>query len=269
MTMTKKDPNRMPVLFLGHGSPTTILSENEATQGWRRIGEELPKPKAILVISAHWYTKGTSVTAMVRPQTIHDFGPLSPKLFKMNYPAPGDPELAARVKQVLAPTAVTLDQSWGFDHGAWTVLKKTFPKADIPVVQLSLDQSMEGADHFALGAKLRPLRDEGVLILASGNIVHNMSALIWEEQAPVYPWAERFRDYVVEHIKARDFDPVINYKQGGDDAMACVPAPDHYFPLMYALAASDDDDKVSLENDFFQLGSIGMSSFIFDSRSAN
>ncbi|MEM8934831.1 MAG: 4,5-DOPA dioxygenase extradiol [Pseudomonadota bacterium] len=256
-------PGRMPVLFIGHGSPTTILTDNDATRGWARIGASLPRPKSILVISAHWYTRGTAVTAMAAPRTIHDFGPLAPELFEMAYPAPGDPQLAARVQTLLEPTRVTLDDSWGFDHGCWTVLKKAFPEADIPVVQLSLDHALSGQEHYALSQKLRPLRDEHVLIIASGNIVHNMSTLIWRDDAPTYPWGEKFRDHLVGHIRDRNFDPVIDYQQGGQDALHSVPAPDHYFPLMYALGASSDDDTISVENDFFQLGSIGMTSFVF------
>ena len=261
--MSNAIPRRMPVVFFGHGSPTTILTDNPATEGWRRIALSLPRPKAILVISAHWYTTGTCVTAMEHPRTIHDFGPLAPELFEMEYPAPGDPGLARRIKDELAPIEVTLDQQWGFDHGTWTVLKKAFPHADIPVVQLSLDVRMSGWDHFELGGKLEKFRDEGVLIIASGNIVHNMSTLIWRDDASAYDWGERFRDYVINHIKRREFDPVIDYKRGGKDALAATPAPDHYYPLLYALGVTNEKDIVSVETDFFQFGSIAMTSLVF------
>ncbi len=255
---------RQPVLFIGHGSPTTILSDNKATRNWAKLGKSLAKPKSILMISAHWYTRGTAVTAMPTPKTIHDFGPLSPDLFKMQYPAPGNPALARRVKDLLAPEVdVALDKSWGFDHGTWTILKKIFPEADVPVVQLSLDEHLAGAGHFKIGQKLQALRDEGILIIASGNIVHNMGRLIWKDNAPTYPWGERFRDYVLKHTKKREFEPLIEYMGGGADALQSVPYPDHYFPLMYALAATDQNDRLTVENDFFQLGSIGMTSMVF------
>ena len=260
----KQNSARMPVLFLGHGSPTTILTDNEATRWWSALAARLPKPKSILMVSAHWWTRGTCVTAMQTPKTIHDFGPLAPELFEMRYPAPGSPDLAKQVAGLLAPTKVKLDQSWGLDHGAWTVLKKVYPGADIPVVQLSLDQAFSGEDHFRIGEKLRPLRDEGVLIVASGNIVHNMSMLIWRDNAPTYPWGKNFRDYVAANIKRRNLEAVVDYRQGGEDALMSVPAPDHYYPLMYALGATDETDQAMVENDFFQLGSIGMTSFIFN-----
>ena len=255
--------DRMPVLFLGHGSPTTILTDNPATRWWEKLADRLPRPKSILVVSAHWWTRGTQVTAMEQPKTIHDFGPLAPELFQMHYPAPGDPGLARRVSELLKPVNVKEDQSWGFDHGTWTVLSKVYPEADIPIVQLSLDQAASGQKHFQLGEALRPLREEGVLIIASGNIVHNMSRLVWQDNAPTYPWGETFRDFVAANINRREFAPLIDYRQGGQEAMLSVPAPDHYYPLLYVLGASDDDDQAKVENDHFQLGSIGMTSFIF------
>lgn len=195
---------RMPALFLGHGSPMNVLEDNLYTQTWQQLGQTLPRPQAILAISAHWYTRGTAVTAMDKPRTIHDFGGFPQALFDINYPAPGSPALAKRVQQLLAPLAVQADDSeWGLDHGAWGVLAKMYPAADIPVVQLSIDGTRDAEYHFRLGQKLSALRDEGVMIVASGNVVHNLRMMRWQGSQEPYPWAVSFNQYVRDNLAQR------------------------------------------------------------------
>ncbi|MEM6913612.1 MAG: 4,5-DOPA dioxygenase extradiol [Pseudomonadota bacterium] len=266
--MTSLDhPVRMPVVFFGHGSPTTILTKNKATASWRDIAARIPKPKAILCISAHWYTNRLYVTAMERPRTIHDFGPLSPDLFKITYPAPGAPELAQRIRELAAPVEVGLDQQWGLDHGSWTVLSVAYPEADIPVVQLSLDSRQSPGWHLEFAKKLRPLRDEGVLIVGSGNIVHNLSVLEWKDNVPPYDWAVRFRDFILENVQTRSFDTITAYADQGSDAALSVPHPDHFLPVLYVLGASVENDSVDVETDYFQFKSLSMASLVFSDTS--
>lgn len=257
------EARRLPVVYIGHGSPTNVLEDNAFTRDWAQIGMTVGKPKAILCVSAHWFTRGTGVTAMPAPKTIHDFGPIKPELFQQQYPAPGSPELAARVQSLLAPMAVALDQEWGFDHGCWTVLKKAYPGADVPVVQLSIDGTKSPRWHYELGQKLRPLRDEGVLIVASGNIVHNLGVMEWTEDAEPYGWACDFRDFMKEAIIARDHDAVIDYESKGPSANNAAPDRDHFYPILYALGASDESDPIDIRTDRFQFKSINMASFVF------
>ena len=247
----------MPAIFFGHGSPMNTLESNRYTQTWRRLGEAAGKPKAILCISAHWYTRGTEVTAMERPKTIHDFYGFPQELFDVQYPAPGDPALAARVRELLAPVEVGLDQSWGLDHGTWSVLKHAFPDADVPVVQLSIDGTQPAAFHHALGARLAPLRDEGVLIAGSGNVVHNLGVMRRNGGSP-YDWAVRFNDYVRDAIATGHYGRLIGYEQAGQDARMAVPTPEHYLPLLYVLGSQQSDESASFAVDGLELGSIGM-----------
>ena len=249
---------RMPAMFFGHGSPMNTLEHNQYTETWRRLGETVSKPKAILAISAHWYTRGAAVTAMESPRTVHDFGGFPQELFEVQYLAPGDPALAARVRELLAPIDVQLDKSWGLDHGTWSVLVHAFPHTDIPVVQLSIDGTKPPSFHYELAQKLAPLRNEGVLIVGSGNVVHNLDRIQWAEAAKPYDWAVRFNDEVSSYLAARDHGPLIDYATLGEDARLSVPTPDHYLPLLYVIAQQDENEIISLPVDGIEFGSIGM-----------
>ncbi len=249
---------RLPAVFFGHGSPLNALEQNRFTDAWRHIGTALPKPKAILCVSAHWMTRGTAVTAMDKPRTIHDFSGFPQELFEVQYPAPGSPHLAAGVRELLAPVEVQLDQSWGLDHGTWSVLKQVYPDAHVPVVQLSLDANQPPQYHYDLGARLAPLRDEGVLIVGSGNVVHNLGRIQWAEDARPYDWATRFNEKARAHLAARAHQPLIDYLSLDGDARLSVPTPEHYLPLLYIIATQDRSDTVSLPVDGIELGSISM-----------
>lgn len=248
----------MPVLFFGHGSPMNALHRNRYSEAWRRMGEQVPQPAAILAISAHWYIRGTAVTAMEQPRTIHDFSGFPKELYAVQYPAPGSPSLAERVCELLAPVEVSLDLSWGLDHGTWSVLVHVFPDADVPVVQLSLDASQPPAFHYDLATRLRPLRDEGVLIAGSGNIVHNLGRMQWSENAPPYDWAVRFDKAVHRRLEARDHSALIEYPALGPDARLSVPTPEHFLPLLYVIAQQREDETVSFPVGGIEYGSIGM-----------
>ncbi len=254
---------RMPVVFFGHGSPTNALEDNRATRGWQQIAKSIPKPKAVLCISAHWCTRGTAITAMSSPRTIHDFGRSLPApLFDCQYPAAGSPELAARTVELLAPTIATLDQTWGLDHGTWSVMSKAWPDATVPAIQLSLDTAQADRTHFDIGRRLIPLRDEGILIAGSGNIVHNLDIMEWNEEAEPYDWAVRFNDYIKDCVATNDMERLFAYPELGDDARLAVPSPDHFWPLLYALGARDDD-PVQYSTDFIQYKSLAMTSMVF------
>jgi 4,5-DOPA dioxygenase extradiol len=248
---------RMPAIFFGHGSPMNTLDDNRYTQAWARLGAKAGKPKAILAVSAHWFTRGTAVTAMETPKTIHDFYGFPQELFDVQYPAPGDPALAARVRQLLAPADVALDQSWGLDHGTWSVLKHAYPNADVPIVQLSIDATQPAAFHHALGAHLASLRDEGVLIAGSGNVVHNLGVMGRNGGAP-YDWAVRFNDYVRDAIVTQHYERLIAYHEAGQDAHLSVPTPEHYLPLLYVLGAQQPGENVTFAVDGLELRSISM-----------
>lgn len=249
----------MPAVFFGHGNPMNALQDNDYTRGWAAIGREVPRPKSILSISAHWYIPGTSVTAMPAPRTIHDFGGFPPELYKIVYPASGDPALADRVQALLAPMSVNADRAWGLDHGTWTVLRHAFPRADIPVVQLSIDERKPSEYHFEVGKRLAPLRDEGVLIVGSGNLVHNLHAYAWGRQ-PTEPfeWAVRFEDKARELLLAGDDGPLIAYGTLGSDADLSIPTPDHYLPLLYVIALRREDDPVRFPVEGVDGGSVSM-----------
>jgi 4,5-DOPA dioxygenase extradiol len=249
----------LPVIFLGHGNPMNALASNAYTRAWERIGEDAPRPRAILAISAHWYVPGTAVTIATNPVTIHDFGGFPRELFEVQYPAPGDPSLARRVQQLLAPLDVKADEEWGLDHGTWSVLRHVYPAADVPIVQLSIDESRPASWHFEIGRKLAPLRSEGVLIVGSGNIVHNLRTYAWgrHPQEP-YDWAVRFDSKVRELIAAGDYDPLIHYEGLGRDAALAIPTPDHYLPLLYVLAAGERGEPVRFPVEGIDGGSISM-----------
>jgi 4,5-DOPA dioxygenase extradiol len=250
---------RLPALFLGHGNPMNALEDNSWTRAWARLGATLPRPRAILAISAHWYTTGTAVTAMQAPRTIHDFGGFPPELFEVYYPAPGDATLAARVRQLLSPLNVAADHTWGLDHGSWSVLHHLYPQADVPVVQLSIDETQPPAFHHRLGAQLRPLREAGVLLLGSGDVVHNLHSYAWgrHPQKP-YDWALRFETHVRERLEAGDHAPLIDYASFGRDAVLAVPTPEHYLPLLYVLGASIPGEPVSFPVEGMDGGSVSM-----------
>ena len=249
----------LPALFLGHGNPMNALRDNAWTQAWRHLGERLPRPRAVLAISAHWYIPATAVTAVVAPRTIHDFGGFPRELFAMRYAARGDPQLAARVQQLLGPVPVAADHDWGLDHGSWSVLCHLYPQADIPVVQLSIDETQPPAFHYELGARLRPLREDGVLLLGSGDIVHNLHAYAWgrHPQEP-YDWALRFESRVRAHLAAGEHAPLIDYPGLGPDALLSVPTPEHYLPLLYILGASAAHEPVSFPVEGMDGGSVSM-----------
>ena len=237
---------RLPVAFFGHGSPMNALQRNRFTEAWAEFGSSIPRPRAILAISAHWYVPGTKVTAGSSPRTVHDFNRrFPPELFDLVYPAPGDETIAARVRALLDPVPVALDDRWGFDHGAWAVLVHAFPDAQIPVVELSIDRTKPAAFHYDLAARLAPLRDEGVLIIGSGNVVHNLE--IWDrEDRSEHDWAVRFERRVRDLVIAQDHAPLVAYTTGGADATLSVPTPDHYLPLLYVIAQQREDDRVSV-----------------------
>jgi len=248
----------MPMVFFGHGSPMNTLEHNQYTEAWRCLGESVPKPKAILSVSAHWYTRGTAVTAIESPRTIHDFGGFPQELFEVQYLAPGDPALAARVRELLANVDVQLDKTWGLDHGTWSVLVHAFPHADVPVVQLSIDGTKPPSFHYELAQQLAPLRNEGVLIIGSGNVVHNLGQIHRGEDAKPYDWALRFNDKVRGYLTARDHGPLIEYVTLGEDARLSVPTPDHYLPLLYVIAQQGENETISFPVDGIEYGSIGM-----------
>jgi 4,5-DOPA dioxygenase extradiol len=249
----------MPALFLGHGNPMNALARNAYTEAWARVGASIPRPKAVLAVSAHWYLPGTAVTAVETPRTIHDFGGFPRELFEFEYPAPGDPGLAERVRELLEPTPVRLDSGWGLDHGTWSVLCHVFPDADVPVVQLSIDETEAPAYHYELGARLAPLRDEGVLVVGSGNIVHNLHAYAWgRHPAEPFDWAVRFEAKARELLVAGDHDPLVDYESLGRDAMLAAPTPEHYLPLLYVIGTRQDGDEVTFPVEGVDGGSISM-----------
>jgi 4,5-DOPA dioxygenase extradiol len=247
----------MPVVFFGHGSPMNTLDRNQYTEAWRRLGESIPAPKAILCVSAHWYTEGTAVTAMVKPRTIHDFYGFPQALFDVQYPAPGEPKLASRVRDLLAPLDVALDQSWGLDHGTWSVLKHAYPGADVPVVQLSIDGTQPPRFHYETGRRLAPLRDEGILITGSGNVVHNLR-LMKRGGGPAFDWAVRFNERIRQSLASRDHRALVDLEELGEDARLSVPTPEHYLPLLYVAGLQREDEAMSFPVDGYDLGSISM-----------
>jgi len=260
--MSTATHERMPAIFFGHGSPMNTLAHNAYTEAWQRLGTSAPRPKAILAISAHWVTRGTAVTAMAMPKTIHDFGGFAQALHDFQYPAPGDPALAARVRDRLAPLQVHMDESWGLDHGTWSVLAHAFPAADIPVVQLSMDGTKPARFHYELGKQLAPLRDEGVLIVGSGNAVHNLALMQAGAGVRAFEWAKRFNEQVRAALSVRDHLTLINYERLGEDARLSVPTNEHYLPLLYIAALQADTEPIAFAVDGYEAGSLGMLSVI-------
>ena len=249
---------KMPAVFVGHGSPMNAIGGAYA-EAWRALGTGLRRPKAVLCISAHWYVDETAVTAMPSPRTIHDFYGFPKALYEMSYPAPGEGWLVERVVDLADGRHVRRDYEWGLDHGAWSVLAQMFPKADIPVVQLSIDRRKPGDFHYGLGQALARLREEGVLILGSGDVVHNLAVM--QPDAPPYDWAQRFNERVKAHVLAFEHAPLVDYENLGPDAALAIPTPEHYLPLLYVLAAQREDDPVTMFNDVIEMGSVSMLGF--------
>jgi 4,5-DOPA dioxygenase extradiol len=263
ITESYKDTEKLPVLFVGHGSPMNAIEENEFVTGWRNIGKTIPKPNAILCVSAHWETRGTLVTAMEKPRTIHDFGGFPGELYEVQYPAPGNPELAKETKTIIKKTEVSLDEKWGLDHGCWSVIKHLYPAADIPVIQLSLDYFQSPQYHYDLGSELSLLRKKGILIVGSGNIVHNLSLVAWdkmEESGFGYDWAIEANEKVKKFILSNDHKSLIDYKKQGRAFSLAVPTSDHFLPLLYSLALKEENEKIEIFNDKAVAGSLTMTS---------
>jgi len=256
----------MPVLFLGHGSPMNAIEENEFVTAFRNIGKSIPRPKAILCISAHWETKGSFVTAMQQPRTIHDFGGFPQALFDVQYPAPGSPELANECKSTVKKTILGLDDKWGLDHGCWSVVKHLYPRADVPIVQLSLDYSQSPQYHYDLAKELSSLRSKGVLIIGSGNMVHNLGMLAWEKLNDTFgfDWAIEANEKMKKYMLANDHQSLINYSSQGKAFELAIPSPEHYLPLLYALALKEENEKLSFFNDKAVAGSLSMTSVKID-----
>jgi 4,5-DOPA dioxygenase extradiol len=249
----------MPAIFFGHGNPMNAIEQNTYTEAWARIGQILPRPKAIVMVSAHWYLPATLVTGMPRPRTIHDFGGFPRPLYEVTYPAPGEPALAQRLQSLLAPVEVGLDDRWGLDHGTWSVLVHAYPQADVPIVQLSIDETQPASFHYELGKRLAPLRDEGILIAGSGNLVHNLHTYAWGRH-PVEPfdWALRFEAQARALIESGDHRPLIDYESLGRDAMLSAPTPDHYLPLLYVLGARRAGEAATFPIEGIDGGSVSM-----------
>jgi 4,5-DOPA dioxygenase extradiol len=258
-----KASQRMPALFLGHGSPMNALENNPITRIWQQLGRELPTPTAIVSISAHWMTAGkTEITAMPLPKTIHDFGGFPKALYEVQYPAKGAPELAAELQKELQYTRLGHDHSWGLDHGTWSVLRHLYPKADIPVIQLSIDMSRDGNWHYNFGQALARWRNKGVLFLGSGNLVHNLRMLDWDRPNGGYDWAVEFDTFSAEKMSAGDFKPLVNFEKLGTAAKLSIPSTDHYLPLLYILGMQQTGEKTSFPVTGMQMGGISMRSVL-------
>ncbi|MEA4870696.1 MAG: 4,5-DOPA dioxygenase extradiol [Christensenella sp.] len=253
--------NRMPALFVGHGSPMNAIEDNPYSRAWSALGQSLEKPKAIVSISAHWFTRGTKINDEESPSMVYDMYGFPEELYQVKYPAKGSPELADRVSHLLG-SAVSIDNHWGIDHGAWSVLRRMFPAADVPILPLSVNAQLAPEDHFSLGKRLMPLRDDGVLILGSGNVVHNLARIDWRKPEGT-PWAEEFDQYIYRAVTTRSFNDAINYLSAGDSAELAVPSLDHFLPLLYVLGASDESDQISAFNQDCLLGSLSMTSYLF------
>ncbi|UOK42258.1 MULTISPECIES: 4,5-DOPA dioxygenase extradiol [Flavobacterium] len=258
-----EEDTKLPVLFIGHGSPMNGIEDNQFSQTWRAMGQKIEKPKAVLVISAHWLTRGTHITAMNQPKTIHDFGGFPQELFEVQYPAPGNPELALATKQLITKTDVGLDHDWGLDHGTWTVVRHMYPDADIPVLQLSIDYSKPAEYHYELAKQLASLRKKGVLIIGSGNMVHNLRMVAWDKlNEPEYgfDWATEMNTIFKSKIADGNHKALIDYETLHKAAKLAIPTPDHYYPMLYSLALQDNNDGISFFNDKAVGGSLTMTS---------
>jgi 4,5-DOPA dioxygenase extradiol len=255
---------KMPVLFVGHGSPMNAIEDNEFSQNWKALGKRLTIPKAILAVSAHWYTNGTRTSDVEHPIQIYDMYGFPPNLYELKYPGIGSPSLAENILQQLGDKVI-IDNRWGIDHGTWSVLTHMFPEATIPIVQLSIDYQASTQGHFALGERLKPLRDQGVLIIGSGNVVHNLSLLDWDREGG-YPWAEEFDEYIKTNIRSKSYDKVIDYQQAGKSAEKAFYTPDHYDPLLYVIGASEPTDRVEVFNERCMMGAMSMTGYLFESQ---
>jgi 4,5-DOPA dioxygenase extradiol len=262
MTSTMSNTGTMPVLFLGHGSPMNAIEENEFVSAFKKLGQELIRPNAILCISAHWETKGTFVTAMQNPRTIHDFGGFPQALFDVQYPAPGSPELALETKSIVTKTEVGLDDKWGIDHGAWSVIRHLYPNADIPVIQMSIDYSQPARYHYELAREISSLRKKGVLIIGSGNMVHNLRMVAWDKLNDQYAfdWAMEANEKMKSYILSGDHQKLIDFKSQGRAFDLAIPTPEHYMPLLYTLALKEENEKITIFNDKPVGGSLTMTS---------
>jgi 4,5-DOPA dioxygenase extradiol len=263
ISSTFSKTEKMPVLFLGHGSPMNAIEENEFVTGFRNLAKSLPKPNAILCISAHWFTNGTKVTAMQIPKTIHDFGGFPQDLFAVQYPAPGSPELALETKELVQPLAVELDHNWGLDHGAWSVIKHLYPNANIPVIQMSIDYTKSGQYHFDLAQKLSALRKKGILIIGSGNIVHNLRLVDFQNfyrDNYGFDWAIEARETINNYLEDGNFRPLIDFEKQNRAFQLAIPTPEHYLPLLYTLGLKEKSEELSLFNDKLLAGSLSMTS---------
>lgn len=253
---------RMPALFVGHGSPMNAIEENPFVEEWKALGKKLPRPEAILSVSAHWYTRDTRITDSEAPRTVYDMYGFPEELYKIVYNAKGSPHFAHLAQSLISRRVVT-DNSWGYDHGTWSVLHRMYPQADIPVFQLSVDGNASASEHYRIGKELSALRDQGVLIFGSGNIVHNLARVDWDMDGG-YSWAEEFDLYIKENILAGREDYVIAYEKAGSCASLAFPAPDHYAPLLYVLGAAKDAEHISVFNEACVLGSLSMTSYLFE-----
>jgi len=250
---------KMPALFVGHGNPMNALELNQYSRAWRDLGRSLPRPGLILSVSAHWYLPGTRLTAQEWPRTIHDFGGFPRPLYEVEYPAPGAPAQAERIRDLLAPTRALLDDSWGLDHGTWSVLVHLFPEADVPVVQLSLDETRSAREHYEIALHLCALRDEGVLVFGSGNLVHNLHAYAWgDHSVEPYDWALRFEEQIRTALESGDPEPAVAYERLGRDAALAAPTPDHFLPLLYVLGQWQPSEHVTFPVEGFDGGSVSM-----------
>lgn len=268
--LLEEQDEKLPVIFMGHGSPMNGIEDNEFSRRWAQIGKEISSPKAVLCISAHWLTSGTKITAMNLPPTIHDFGGFPQELFNVQYPAPGNPELAAETVKMIKKTTVGLDHEWGLDHGTWSVVKNMYPLANVPVLQLSIDYNQPLQYHYELAKELSALRKKGVLIIGSGNMVHNLRMVAWDKMNVPnygYDWAIEMNSLFKKHITDKNHQALIEYQKMGASAMLAIPTPDHYIPLIYTLALQDKDDETSFFNDQLVAGSLNMTSVLISNKS--
>lgn len=253
---------RAPALFVGHGSPMNAIEDNSFTREWERLGQALPRPAAILAISAHWFTGGTLISDVAQNQTIHDMYGFPEALYRIRYDAAGAPDVAARVQSLLRGRGAQLSGEWGLDHGAWSVLRRMYPRADIPVLQLSVDRNLTAAQHYRLGQALAPLRDDNIMVLASGNVVHNLGMVSWSMEGG-FPWADSFDRTIRDAVLQRDFDRAMNYRDAGGAARLAVPTMDHFAPLFYALGAAAEGETATVFNDARVMGSLSMTGYLF------
>ena len=263
ISSTFSNTDKMPVLFLGHGSPMNAIEENQFVAGFRNLAKTLPQPNAILCISAHWFTNGTKVTSMQMPRTIHDFGGFPQALFDVQYPAEGSPELAVETRKILEPVHVELDEHWGLDHGAWSVIKHLYPEANVPVIQLSIDYTKSGQYHFELAHKLQSLRHKGVLIIGSGNIVHNLRLVDFrnfDKDNYGFDWAIEARETINNYLLDGNFQPLMDFEKMNKAVQLAIPTPEHYLPLLYTLGLKEKSEELSLFNDKLLAGSLSMTS---------